>query len=101
MHTVAGKVLIEPYFNSKALAAEVKKRSGLEVAKIRDNKTSFEGVPNQGFIYALPADYHGELRLGQLVIFRNSNPKGFMWEGKTLFPLELDQILGIVKEDES
>lgn len=98
MQPVSGKVLVEAYLPSKARADEVKARSGILIATNHDKKSSFEGVPNQGYIYALADDYAGPLKAGDRVIFSEKSPQGFEWDDKTLFALDLEQIVARVQE---
>lgn len=93
-----GKVIVRAYLHGDALAAEVKKRSGLLIIEQKDNKHNFEGVPNRGYIYALPAGYDGELKIGMQIIFDEKSPKGFKYEDQTMFALDLGQIAAIIGE---
>lgn len=90
-----GKLIIEPYLHSEALAADVKKRSGLLIEPRHDNKSSFEGIPNQGYIYALPPAYSGELKQGMLIVFDEKSPKGFVYDDRKLLAINLDQVVAI------
>lgn len=97
-----GKVIITPYLQSEALAADVKKRSGLLVAPPDNKRHGFEGIPNQGFVFALPADYDGPLEPGLRVVFKENNPQGFKdpkdLDKRTFFSLQLDQVIAVVKD---
>lgn len=93
-----GRVIVKVYLRSKAEAEAVQKRSGLLIPTQKDNKHTFEGVPNEGFIYALPDDYSGPLKLGQHVVFDEDSPKGFKWQGETMFALKTDQIAAIIED---
>lgn len=94
-----GMVLVRPVLASEERAAEIQKRSGLLIPK-PDNKHSFEGVPNQGIIYAIDPNYTGELKVGARVVFDEKAPKGFKWDDFTLFPLKIEQIVAeIAKND--
>lgn len=99
LNPLKGKLIVRAFLHSEALAEEVKTRSGLLVATQKDNKSNFEGVPNRGFVYALPAGYDGELKVGQQIIFDEKSPKGVKWEDQTLFVINLDQVGAIVTED--
>lgn len=92
-----GKLLVRPVLASEERAEAIRKRSGLYIPK-PDNKHSFEGVPNQGIIYAIDPEYSGDLKVGVRVIFNENQPKGFKWDDFTLFPLDIDQIVAIVEE---
>lgn len=93
-------VLVRPYLQSEAFADDVKKRSGLLIAPPDNKKHSFEGIPNQGFIWAV-CPGAGVLSPGMHVVYRENNPKGFKDPSDPklkLFSLELDQIIAIVEE---
>lgn len=66
-----GCVLLKPYLPSKIQRAKLAK-AGLHMVEPK-----FEGVPNQGFIEALPAGYDGTLKIGDRVVFIDSRPRGF------------------------
>lgn len=92
---LAGRVVLTPYLHSDIFADELKRRSGLYVVK-PDNKHSFEGTPSVGTVIALPDGYDGELRVGGLVVFSESAPKGFKDPDdnkRTLFVLDLTQVV--------
>lgn len=92
-------VLVEPILHSEQRAKEIMERSGLYIPK-PDNKThSFEGIPSQGLIYALPADYSGPLKVGMHIVFSEAAPKGFKYDDRTLFPIAIDKIVAEVKND--
>lgn len=95
----AGICLVEPYLHSKAYADEVKSRSGLYVESKPDHKSTFEGVPNRGFIVALPENYAGDHKVGQQIVFNEESPKGFKWNDKTLFPIQIKNIAAVIVED--
>lgn len=90
--------LVEAYLPSKAFGDDLKKRTGLLYQTKHDKKTSFEGIPNRGYIYALPADYDGPNKIGQQIVFDDNSPQGFKWNGKTLFPIKLEAIAAIISE---
>lgn len=97
----SGHVLVTPYLHSQKFADEVKARSGLLMVKPDNHKGSFEGLPNQGFIVALPEDYRDHLKVGMHIVFAENNPKGFKNPEdpkQTLFALQLDQIVAEVTE---
>lgn len=96
---VSGNLFVRPVLASEERAEAIAKRSGLLIPK-PDNKHSFEGVPNQGIIYALPADYSGSLKVGSRVVFDEKAPKGFKWDGFTLFPLKIEQIVAEVAQND-
>lgn len=94
-----GRVLIELVLRSQAYAEAVHKRSGLFVPPPENKMHSFEGIPNEGVVFALPDDYNGPLQIGDRVIFNESNPKGFKFEGHKLLPVDVDQIMGVIDAD--
>ncbi len=97
----ADKVLLTPYLPSKARADAVHRRSGLLIARPTNSGGSFEGIPNQGYVAALPEAYDGELQLNDHVAFSETAPKGFKNPEdpkQVLFCLQLDQIIGKIVE---
>lgn len=98
LRPLSGKILVEPILRSEVEAAAVKSRSGLFIPPPDNKLNSFEGMPNEGRVYALPDDYDGELKVGDHVIFSEMTPKGFKHDGKKLFPLELKQIVATINE---
>lgn len=96
----AGHVIITPYLASQVRADAVKKRSGLLIAPPTNHKDGgYEGIPNQGYVVALPDGYDGTLQLGDRVVFSENQPKGFKDpddEKRPLFALQLDQILATI-----
>lgn len=97
---INGNVLVKPLFHSQAQIDDMKKRlPGFEFAKPKpDEKHTFEGVPNQGYIHALPADYGGDLKVGQRIIFSETSPKGFKHEGEKLLSVRLDQVIATIND---
>ncbi len=98
----AGHVLVTPILWTEIRAAELKKRSGLLLAQ-PDNKHTFEGIPNQGTVVALPDGYEGDLKVGAHVVFAENNPKGFKDPEdpeRTLFALKFEQIIAEVLNDD-
>lgn len=94
---IHGKVIVEPILPSEARAADVKKRSGLLIAPPSNSGRSFEGIPNQCRVFALPVGYKGSIKRGKRYVMSEKKPQGFKHEGKTLFCLEQDQIIAEVK----
>ena len=97
----SGKVLVTPYLPSQARADEVHARSGLFIPKPTNSGGSFEGIPSQGYVYALPEGYDGPLVAGMRVVFSEKAPKGFKNPEdpeQTLFALDLDQIVASIEE---
>lgn len=94
---LAGNVALRPLLQSEARAAEVMERSGLHMPKPTNSDGFFEGIPNQGIVYALPAAYKGELKINDRVAFSEQAPKGFKFEGQALFVIKLEQIVAKVK----
>lgn len=84
--------LIEPKLRSAKFADEVMARSGLYMPKPENTQHSFEGIPNEGDIFALPADYSGELKVGMRVVFKENRPAGFKFDGHKLLPIKIDNI---------
>lgn len=96
---VAGRALIEPILHSEARAKEVMDRSGLHLTKPDNKLNSFEGIPNQGVVYALPDAYEGPLTVGMHVVFVENAPRGFKHDDRVLFPIDLDMIIAEVVND--
>lgn len=98
---VNGRALIAPILHSEARAKEVMDRSGLYLVKPDNKLHSFEGIPSQGIIRALPAEYYGPLRVGMRVVFSEEAPKGFKHNDEVLFPIDIDKIVAeVVNDDE-
>lgn len=93
----SGNVALRPILPSEARADEVRKRSGLYLPKPTNSGGSFEGIPSQGIIFALPDEYDGDLKIGDRVVFSEQAPKGFKFEGETLFVFKLEQIVARVE----
>lgn len=91
-------VLIELILRSQVFADAVHKRSGLYVPPPENKMHSFEGIPNEGIVFALFDGYAGPLKVGDRVVFNESNPKGFKFEGHKLLPVKVDQIMGVIDE---
>lgn len=92
-------VMLRPLLHSDIRAKEIMARSGLYLAKPDNKMTSFEGIPSQGIVYALPEGYTGELKIGARVVFSETAPKGFKHEGVVLFPIAIDKIIAEVVDD--
>lgn len=101
---VNGNFLIEPVLRTDQENKELRERlekSGLlmpDNANRPDNKTKFEGVPNQGIIRYMPEGYAGELKVGMHVVFDENTPQGLKYEGMTLFAIKDFQIVAVVLE---
>lgn len=97
-----GNFLIEPIIRTEQETKELRDRlakSGLYAADIKpDNKTKFEGVPNQGIIRYIPEGYEGELKAGMHVVFDESTPQGFKHDGMSLFAIKDFQIVAVIPE---
>lgn len=103
---VNGNFLVEPRLHSQVKTEQLRERveksgSGLLIPDIKPDNTKhdFEGIPNQGIIRFLPEGYDGELAVGTMIVFDEQNPKGFKWDGMTLFPIKRDQIVGVFADD--
>jgi hypothetical protein len=96
---LAGFVIVEPILPSEARAAEVKARSGLLVAKPSNSGRSFEGLPNQCRVVALPKGYKGTVKRGKRYVMSEKSPQGFRHDGRVLFHLEQKQIIAEVIDD--
>ncbi len=97
IHPLPGMVAVEPILHTRDFADTVQKRSGLFIPP-PDNKNSFEGVPSQCRIYALPDDYKGDLKVGGRYVMKEKQPKGQKIAGKKLFFIELDKIIAVIAE---
>ena len=101
---VNGYYFVEPILQSTAKTEELRKRAGKSGLLIPDHKPDntrhdFEGIPVMGTIRFVPDDADPGLTVGMTVVFNEQNPKGFKWEGMTLFPLKHDQIIAGLLED--
>lgn len=100
-----GNYMIEPQLHSTRKTEELRKRvaeSGTGILipdhKPDNTKHDFEGVPCIGTIRFVPPDADPNLPVGMVVVFSEQNPKGFKWDGMTLFPIKREQIVaGLVE----
>lgn len=97
LQPIGNNVIVEPILQSEARAADVKARSGLLLAKPTNSGQSFEGIPNQCRVVALPKKYKGPIKVAGRYVMSEKAPKGFKHEGKTLFYLEQEQLVAEVK----
>ena len=89
-----GRVTVEPIFRLQAETEALKKNAaGLIIPEIKgDGKTKFDGIPNQGIIKALPADYSGPLQLQDHIVFNEPKPYGLNIDGEKYFILDEKKI---------
>lgn len=90
--------LVTPILHSEKQANEVKARSGILIQPPKNTRMDFEGIPNEGKIYALPASYDGMLKVGDTVYYNMESPKGYEVEGVKFFAVPLDKIAGVMNE---
>lgn len=88
------KVAIEIILYSDARQKEIQKT----IPGFQLGKAEFEGLPNQGLVYALPGGYSGPLVLGDHVVFKTQNPKGHRVDGKTIFVIEQSEVIAKVEQ---
>lgn len=93
-----GTVLVEPLLRHEAMQDDIQNRiSGFLMAK-----PEYEGIPNVGTVYALPEGYVDDhIKVGARVLFNENQPKGFKFEDRKLFRLQLEQIVAIFIKEES
>jgi len=58
----------------------------------------FQGIPNQGRIYAIGEDAELEAAVGDMVIFRETKPRGFKHEGLKLFAVYPSQVIARIED---
>lgn len=56
----------------------------------------FQGIPNSGTVVAIGKDVVFP-RVGDRIVFAEDKPKGFKWDGRKLFKLPADNVLGVFK----
>lgn len=96
--------LIEPIMRTAAQTEELRKRaskSGLIIPEAKtDNRETFEGIPNQGYIRYLPESYSGDMKAGTRIIFAVEKPQGFKFQDENLIPVKQSEIVAIIPEVE-
>ena len=101
---VGDNILVEPILRMAAATKELRERaskSGILVPdKKPDNRETFEGIPNQGYVRFLPANYQGPLKPGDHVIFSVEKPEGFKHDGMQFFAIKPDQIVATIPDSE-
>lgn len=98
-----GFILVEPILRTDAAHEETKakiEKAGLLMAPKQgpDNQSNFEGIPNTGFVRHLPADFKGDLKPGDKVMFSVDKPDGFKHEGVKYFAVKITDIVGVFNE---
>lgn len=93
LEPMPGFILIEPEDRQPRQTA-----SGILI-----KEPKFEGAPIAGRIYAIAGsgipEGYAELKVGDRVIFKEEAPKGFKFEGKSLFALKPEQIRARIDKD--
>ena len=80
-------------------AEEVMDQSGLYLPKPGNTMHSFEGIPNQGTIFAVPDAYDGHFNIGMVVLFNDDTPQVFKHDGHKLFTVDISKIVAEVNHD--
>lgn len=93
---INGRIAVEPKLRSKDLEDQLNKKIPGFVYQAPDG---MEGLPDRGIVYKLPEDYDGDLKVGDYVVFKEDKPKGYKWDGRTLFFLKPEQIVCTLEEE--
>ena len=97
--------LVEAILRTDAQHEETKKKvekAGLiMVAKTQpNNRETFEGIPNQGYVRYLPESYKGEIKAGTRIVFQIEKPNGFHIGDEKLISVKQAEIVAIIPEAE-